>query len=155
MHDNAGHHPVGLEAPRPADPLLFFRDETKGQTGQAIFSNAVLFLDEPCTNLDTEGIGLYRQLIAEYAADRLIVVSSNDRQNMIFVRRPFLSWITSNRSICLSLAGDQQVQIGILQIKTLTEMEIGQGALEQVYTLRSGSYAIQVLETSFFPRLQQ
>jgi ABC-2 type transport system ATP-binding protein len=52
---------------------------------QAIFSDCPLvLLDEPCTNLDTEGIGLYRELIAEYTAERLVIVSSNDVQEYEF-----------------------------------------------------------------------
>ena len=46
---------------------------------QAVFSNVpVLLLDEPCTNLDTAGYVLYHQLIKDYCADKLIIVSSND-----------------------------------------------------------------------------
>ncbi|HEY6062387.1 MAG TPA: ATP-binding cassette domain-containing protein [Chitinophagaceae bacterium] len=46
---------------------------------QCIFSDtAIVLLDEPCTNLDTEGIGLYHRLINDYCKDRLVVVSSND-----------------------------------------------------------------------------
>lgn len=46
---------------------------------QCIFSDVpVLLLDEPCTNLDAEGIKLYQKLIADYCANRLVVVSSND-----------------------------------------------------------------------------
>ncbi len=46
---------------------------------QAIFSNTpVILLDEPCTNLDAAGIELYQLLIAKYAQDRLVIVSSND-----------------------------------------------------------------------------
>jgi ABC-type multidrug transport system ATPase subunit len=46
---------------------------------QAIFSDVpLLFLDEPCTNLDKQGIGLYRRLIDEYCKERLVFVSSND-----------------------------------------------------------------------------
>jgi len=46
---------------------------------QALFSDtAALLLDEPCTNLDADGIALYRRLIAEHTAERLVVVSSND-----------------------------------------------------------------------------
>jgi ABC-type multidrug transport system ATPase subunit len=46
---------------------------------QAVFSDApVLFLDEPCSNLDAAGIELYHRLIATYAKDKLIIVSSND-----------------------------------------------------------------------------
>ena len=47
--------------------------------GQAIFSDApVVLLDEPCTNLDEEGIVLYKNLVKEYCKNRLLIVSSND-----------------------------------------------------------------------------
>lgn len=46
---------------------------------QAIFSDvSLILLDEPCTNLDKEGISLYQQLIQEYCVDRMVIVSSND-----------------------------------------------------------------------------
>jgi len=46
---------------------------------QCIFSDtAIVLLDEPCTNLDTAGIGLYHQLINDYCKNRLVMVSSND-----------------------------------------------------------------------------
>ncbi len=46
---------------------------------QCIFTdNPLVLLDEPCTNLDLEGIRLYQDLIAEYCRDRLVIVSSND-----------------------------------------------------------------------------
>jgi ABC-type multidrug transport system ATPase subunit len=46
---------------------------------QCIFSDtAIVLLDEPCTNLDSAGIGLYHSLIDKYCKDRLVVVSSND-----------------------------------------------------------------------------
>jgi ABC-type multidrug transport system ATPase subunit len=52
---------------------------------QSIFSDTpVVLLDEPCTNLDAEGVGLYRQLILEYCGDRLLIVSSNDKQEYDF-----------------------------------------------------------------------
>lgn len=52
---------------------------------QAIFSDvSCLLLDEPCTNLDAEGIALYQQLIAAYGGGRLIIVSSNDPQEYKF-----------------------------------------------------------------------
>jgi ABC-type multidrug transport system ATPase subunit len=54
---------------------------------QAIFSDTpVLLLDEPCTNLDAEGVALYQQLVAEYGAGRLVIVSSNDEQEYAFCR---------------------------------------------------------------------
>jgi len=52
---------------------------------QAIFSDTpVMLLDEPCTNLDTEGITLYRQLIREHGAGRTVIVSSNELQEYDF-----------------------------------------------------------------------
>jgi ABC-type multidrug transport system ATPase subunit len=52
---------------------------------QAVFSDVdCLLLDEPCTNLDTEGIQLYQELIREYANNRTIIVSSNDIQEYGF-----------------------------------------------------------------------
>ena len=52
---------------------------------QAIFSDTpVLLLDEPCTNLDTSGYQLYHHLVAHYCLHKLIIVSSNDAQEMDF-----------------------------------------------------------------------
>lgn len=46
---------------------------------QCIFSDTdIVLLDEPCTNLDHAGIDLYHQLISDYCASRLVIVSSND-----------------------------------------------------------------------------
>ncbi|NDF98362.1 MAG: ABC transporter ATP-binding protein [Chitinophagia bacterium] len=39
---------------------------------------AVLLLDEPCTNLDKEGIALYQSLLQRYTAERVVIISSND-----------------------------------------------------------------------------
>lgn len=52
---------------------------------QAIFSDVpCILLDEPCTNLDVDGIRLYQQLIAQYTSNRLVIVSSNDVQEYGF-----------------------------------------------------------------------
>ncbi len=52
---------------------------------QAFFSNAtVLLLDEPTTNLDTEGVELYRELIKNYSSEKLVIVSSNDTKEYDF-----------------------------------------------------------------------
>ena len=52
---------------------------------QAIFSDVpVLFLDEPCTNLDETGYALYQSLIQNYASHKLIIVSSNDKAEYHF-----------------------------------------------------------------------
>ncbi len=52
---------------------------------QAIFSNVpVVLLDEPCTNLDEEGIILYKTLVNDHCKNRLLIVSSNDTQEYDF-----------------------------------------------------------------------
>ncbi|MFT3825633.1 MAG: ATP-binding cassette domain-containing protein [Chitinophagaceae bacterium] len=52
---------------------------------QAIFSDVpCVLLDEPCTNLDAEGIALYQQLVKDYCSERLVIVSSNDIQEYGF-----------------------------------------------------------------------
>lgn len=54
---------------------------------QAIFSDTCcVLLDEPCTNLDIDGIRLYQRLIEEYCAKRLVIVSSNDMQEYGFCK---------------------------------------------------------------------
>lgn len=55
---------------------------------QSIFSDTpVVLLDEPCTNLDLDGLSLYRELIREYCAGRLVIVSSNDLQEYEFCEK--------------------------------------------------------------------
>ena len=52
---------------------------------QAFFcSSPVLLLDEPTTNLDTEGMELYHYLIKNYTANKLVIISSNDLQEYGF-----------------------------------------------------------------------
>lgn len=52
---------------------------------QAFFSSSsVLLLDEPTTNLDSDGIALYQQLISNHSKNRLIIVSSNDKAEYDF-----------------------------------------------------------------------
>jgi ABC-type multidrug transport system ATPase subunit len=47
---------------------------------QAFFSNtSVLLLDEPTTNLDEDGIAIYKKLWKENTSNRLVIVSSNDK----------------------------------------------------------------------------
>ena len=46
---------------------------------QAVFADVpVLLLDEPCTNLDTNGYQLYHDLLANYCTGKLVIISSND-----------------------------------------------------------------------------
>jgi ABC-type multidrug transport system ATPase subunit len=52
---------------------------------QAIFSDTkVVLLDEPGTNLDEQGMGLYLSLITNYCKERLVIVSSNDPKEYSF-----------------------------------------------------------------------
>jgi len=54
---------------------------------QAFFSdNPVLLLDEPTTNLDADGIALYHRLINNYSSNKLVIVSSNDKQEYEFCK---------------------------------------------------------------------
>ena len=54
---------------------------------QAIFSDTpILLLDEPCTNLDLNGIELYNRCIADYCRHKLIIVSSNDEVEYRFCK---------------------------------------------------------------------
>lgn len=48
---------------------------------QAIFSDApILLLDEPCSNLDAEGVALYHSWLHEFTRQKLVVIASNDER---------------------------------------------------------------------------
>lgn len=48
----------------------------------AILSDTpLLLLDEPCSNLDSQVIKWYQQMIADFAMDRTIIVASNNQQD--------------------------------------------------------------------------
>ena len=52
---------------------------------QSILSEVdIILLDEPCSNLDTNGIRLYHDLIREFCTDRLVIVCSNDETEYSF-----------------------------------------------------------------------
>jgi ABC-type multidrug transport system ATPase subunit len=54
---------------------------------QAIFSDTpILLLDEPCTNLDQQGVEQYRSWIEQYSANRLVIVASNDIREYFFCK---------------------------------------------------------------------
>ncbi|PWT95085.1 MAG: ABC transporter ATP-binding protein [Bacteroidetes bacterium] len=56
--------------------------------GQAFFSaTPVILLDEPCTNLDNQGIELYDTLVAKFSKGRMIIVSSNDQREYQFCEK--------------------------------------------------------------------
>lgn len=44
----------------------------------------VLLLDEPATNLDLQGIAWYKNLIEQFAAERLVIIASNDPHDAEF-----------------------------------------------------------------------
>lgn len=52
---------------------------------QGILSDTpFVLLDEPCTNLDEEGIALYHRLVSNFTRERAVIVSSNDPQEYRF-----------------------------------------------------------------------
>jgi ABC-type multidrug transport system ATPase subunit len=52
---------------------------------QAMLTNApLLLLDEPTVNLDVAGVDLYKKMIAEFAMDKTVIVSSNDAKEYEF-----------------------------------------------------------------------
>lgn len=54
---------------------------------QALFSDvAVILLDEPLTNLDSEGTDLYYSLIEKFTLNRMVLVSSNDEREYSFCK---------------------------------------------------------------------
>lgn len=54
---------------------------------QAIFSNtSILLLDEPCTNLDQQGVEQYRSWMEQFAPGRMVIVASNDVREYFFCR---------------------------------------------------------------------
>ena len=71
---------VGLEA-SSGKQLRYFSSGMKQRVklAQAIFSDVpVVLLDEPATNLDEDGVQLYRRFVQEHCRDRLTIISSND-----------------------------------------------------------------------------
>lgn len=54
---------------------------------QAIFTDTpALLLDEPCTNLDQTGVEQYTAWMEQYAANRLVIVASNDVREYFFCK---------------------------------------------------------------------
>lgn len=79
---------IGLQNARKKQ-IRFFSSGMRQRVklAQAIFSDtSVLLLDEPCTNLDAEGIGLYHRLITQFCLNRLVIVSSNDEVEYSFCK---------------------------------------------------------------------
>jgi ABC-type multidrug transport system ATPase subunit len=79
---------IGLQASANKE-IRFYSSGMKQRVklAQAIFSDvSLILLDEPCTNLDEEGISLYKRLISHYCKDRLVIVSSNDKNEYNFCK---------------------------------------------------------------------
>lgn len=54
---------------------------------QAIFSDTpILLLDEPCTNLDQQGVEQYTTWIEQYSKGRMVIVASNDVREYFFCK---------------------------------------------------------------------
>ena len=50
---------------------------------QAFMSDTpILLLDEPCSKLDQDGINLYHQLMEKYTDNRIVIVASNEQQEI-------------------------------------------------------------------------
>jgi ABC-type multidrug transport system ATPase subunit len=48
---------------------------------QAFFTDTpLLLLDEPCSNLDLQGVATYQQWLKEYTGNRLVIIASNDER---------------------------------------------------------------------------
>jgi ABC-type multidrug transport system ATPase subunit len=51
----------------------------------AIFSDTkVLLLDEPCSNLDSESVSWYHQIIGQNISNRIVIVASNNQEHEYF-----------------------------------------------------------------------
>lgn len=51
-----------------------------------LFDTDIVLLDEPCSNLDANGIALYHSMIADYCRQRLVMVCSNDEVEYSFCK---------------------------------------------------------------------
>jgi ABC-type multidrug transport system ATPase subunit len=40
----------------------------------------ILLLDEPCSNLDSSGTEWYRQMMADYTGNRIVIIASNHNE---------------------------------------------------------------------------
>lgn len=77
---------MGLEASINKQ-LRYFSSGMKQRVklAQAIFSDTpLLLLDEPCSNLDEAGMALYHSLITNYCKEKLLIISSNEKQEYAF-----------------------------------------------------------------------
>jgi len=53
----------------------------RAKLAQAFFTDTpILLLDEPCSNLDLQGVAMYQQWLQQYATNRLVIIASNDER---------------------------------------------------------------------------
>ena len=52
---------------------------------------SLLLLDEPCTNLDSSGIEWYKKMLTEFKANRIVIISSNNQPDELFMCNKFIS----------------------------------------------------------------
>jgi len=45
--------------------------------------STALYLDEPTSNLDTEGVTWYQQLVTDWAGDRTVLIASNEERDFV------------------------------------------------------------------------
>ena len=79
---------IGLQAAANKQ-IRFYSSGMKQRVklAQAIFSDVeIILLDEPCSNLDANGIELYHSLIKNYCLQRLVIVCSNDEVEYNFCK---------------------------------------------------------------------
>lgn len=71
-------------------PLKYFSSGMKQRTKLMLACCAdtpILFLDEPTSNLDVQGIDWYQNLITRFANDRLVIVCSNQKNEYLFCNK--------------------------------------------------------------------
>lgn len=92
MNANILAEKIGLEK-HTDKQIRFFSSGMKQRLklALAVFSDVpVLFLDEPTTNLDADGVAWYQQLMKENNNDRIIIVGSNQQHEYEFCRHKIL-----------------------------------------------------------------
>ncbi|MBO9620435.1 MAG: ATP-binding cassette domain-containing protein [Niabella sp.] len=77
---------IGMEAAQHKRIAQFSSGmKQRAKLAQCIYADApIVLLDEPCTNLDRQGIELYYTLIDKYCKNRLVLVGSNDETEYRF-----------------------------------------------------------------------
>lgn len=77
---------IGLEAHRDKEVKWFSSGmKQRVRIALAVLSDAdLLFLDEPTSNLDAQGVEWFRKLISEHLESRTVVVASNSQPNEYF-----------------------------------------------------------------------